>query len=372
MSWRLLTERAVSHDRGLALDDALTRCAADVQTPTLRLYTYESCVLVGRFQNVSNEVRLNHCETFKVPVNRRPSGGGAIIMGPEQLGIALIIPVKASGFSSRSSDLMVQCARGLIKALESLGIESRFTGKNDLVTRRRKIAGLGIYKPPGGAHLFHASLLLDLDIANMLRLLRLPFHCDDEEENRKAIEQRMTTVRRELDQDFSMDELAWRLQSGFEQAFNVCIEPSPLWTEEVNLAEKLYADQYSKSEWVYGNTISLRDRLGQSSIRTEAGRLEIKAIVAGETVKSVFLGGNFIASDSAVYDLESSLRWHVREPVAIKNTIAQSVARNIQGWDRISVKEITETLLHALKLSETLPNEATAGACFAREPAQLT
>jgi lipoate-protein ligase A len=39
---------------------------------------------------------------------------------------------------------------------------------------RRKIAGLGIYFDPAGGLLFHASLLVDLDIAFMLSVLRTP------------------------------------------------------------------------------------------------------------------------------------------------------------------------------------------------------
>ena len=143
MNLRLLSDSKVSHHRGLALDDALTRCASNTNQPTLRLYTYQPCVLAGRFQHVRTEVNLENCENLQVPVNRRPSGGGAIVMGPDQLGVALIIPGKADGFVARSSDLMLQCASGLINALDSLGIVARFVGKNDLVTQGKKDCGTG-------------------------------------------------------------------------------------------------------------------------------------------------------------------------------------------------------------------------------------
>ena len=48
-----------------------------------------------------------------------------------------------------------------------MGIAASFRGKNDLEVAGRKIAGLGIHRDASGGLLFHASLLLDLDVALM-------------------------------------------------------------------------------------------------------------------------------------------------------------------------------------------------------------
>ena len=370
LSWRLLTDGAVPHHRGLALDDALARCATDVSVPTLRLYTYTPCVLVGRFQRVPVEVNVEHCARFSVPINRRPSGGGTIIMGPDQLGIALIVPAKAEQFSFRSAQLMTQCASGLVTALAGLGIKAQFAGKNDLVTRNKKIAGLGLYQPHGGGRLFHASLLLDLDIEHMLQLLRTPFEASGDE-GKVEVTKRITTIRAEIDRELSMASLVQRIKEGFESAFDVSFKAASVSEEENCLADELYRDLYTRDEWIYGSSAPTHDQVFQSSLRTVAGDLDVKAIVAGETVKSVFFGGNIIASDRAIHDLESSLRWHVCDPAALQHTVNQSVARNVAAWDRISAKEITHVLLQALGRPKDLGVEQTAGACFAREPAQV-
>ena len=92
--WRLIIDDGVSASFGLAADECMAhRVGAGASQPTLRLYTYRSsCALVGRFQNTDNEINLAYCEANGIPLNRRPTGGGAIIMGKDQLGIALCIP----------------------------------------------------------------------------------------------------------------------------------------------------------------------------------------------------------------------------------------------------------------------------------------
>lgn len=293
-------------------------------------------------------------------------------MGPDQLGIALIIPNRTDGFEVRSSDLMHQCASGLIRALEKLGIFAKFQGKNDLVAANRKIAGLGLYQPNTSGRLFHASLLLDLNIETMLKLLRTHFDSAEASTNRyTAVSKRITTVRSSVGIDFSMSELIDTVRIGYEDEFGVRIESRDVKSSEQQLADHLVATQYSTTEWIYRDNAPIRDHFGQSSIRTNAGDLQIKVITAGNTLKSVFLSGNFITSDNAVHDLESSLRWHTSEPRALQETIAKSMKQNAKAWDRISESEITTTLLRALNQSSTSNSELTAGSCFGREIAEV-
>lgn len=293
-------------------------------------------------------------------------------MGPDQLGIALIIPNRTDGFAVRSSDLMHQCANGLIRALEKLGISAQFQGKNDLVANNRKIAGLGLYQPNSSGRLFHASLLLDLNIKTMLKLLRAPFvSAETSKKLYTDVSKRITTVRSSIGTNFSMSDLIETVRTGYEDGFGVIVESQEVKSSEQQLADQLLATQYSTTEWIYQDNAPIPDHVGQSSIRTDAGDLVIKVITAGDTLKSVFLSGNFITSDNAVHDLESSLRWHTSEPEALQQTIAKSMKQNAKAWDRISEGEITTTLLRALNQSDAGKRELTAGSCFGRDIAEV-
>ena len=133
-NWRLITDDGVTASFGLAADDCLAqRVGREESPPTLRLYTYRShCALIGRFQNVDNEVRRDYCAAHGIAVNRRPTGGGAIIMGADQLGVALTLPGRSDDAYSRARELMVQFSAGVVNGLRTLGVDASFCHKNDV------------------------------------------------------------------------------------------------------------------------------------------------------------------------------------------------------------------------------------------------
>ena len=174
MQWRYLCEDRVSDSFGLAADEAMAmRVGENLSSPVLRLYTYHSSsALVGRFQRIENELNLDFCRERKMSVNRRPTGGGAILMGEDQLGVALMLR-DWKGYKS-PRELMRHFASALCEGLLIFGIKAEFRGKNDLEVEGRKIGGLGIHCNASGGYLLHCSLLVDLDVPLMLRALNVP------------------------------------------------------------------------------------------------------------------------------------------------------------------------------------------------------
>ena len=166
LPWRLLADDGAGAGEGLALDEALMAGyarGAPPRPPTLRLYTYaDHAALVGRYQHLDAEVDREACRSLGVQVNRRPTGGGAIIMGRAQLGVAVVTRAPAA---ERPRELLERFSGGIIAGLARLGLTVGFRGKNDLEVDGRKIAGLGLYLDGEGAMLFHSSVLADLDVA---------------------------------------------------------------------------------------------------------------------------------------------------------------------------------------------------------------
>ena len=364
--WRLLIGKDVDHSQALAEDDAMAQSAASVDQVTLRLYTYRSCVLVGRFQHVTDEVQVDSCREMGIPINRRPTGGGSIVMGPDQLGVALIIPSQNSDFEFSSERLMRQCATGIVSALEMLGIQARFHGKNDLVVAGRKIAGLGLYRSHAGGRLFHASVLLDLDIGYMLRVLRTPFE-KMRDKGFKPVSERICTVHGESRNSMTMREFVNLVAAGYTKAFDVQLRRGNLESTETELSDRLCREQYATEEWVNRDDLKVRDRVGRYQMRTDGGSLDVRTIVAGQMVKSVFVNGDFVASDNAVADLESSLKWHVRDAGALSQTISKVVERNAGGWPNISATDVANAVLAAIEDTAIESSDRTPNPCFARE-----
>jgi lipoate-protein ligase A len=65
----------------------------------------------------------------------------------------------------------------------------------------------------------------------------------------KAVEERVTNVRRYLGREVSFKEARDALVAGFEKVFKVFLEPGELTAEEERTAKELKA-KYSDAEWV--------------------------------------------------------------------------------------------------------------------------
>ena len=150
MQWRYISEDRVSDSFGLAADEAMALRVGENFCPSvLRLYTYQSSsALVGRFQRIENELNLDFCREHKISINRRPTGGGAILMGENQLGVALMM--KDWNEYKAPRELMRHFASALCEGLLIFGIKAQFRGKNDLEVEGRKIGGLGIHSNAAG------------------------------------------------------------------------------------------------------------------------------------------------------------------------------------------------------------------------------
>ena len=345
--WRLIAEDGVGDAYGLAADDALAgRVGQGLSVPVLRLYTYRPCALVGRFQTVENELRLERCRALDVPVNRRATGGGAIIMGPCQLGVALMLPGGGQDVYARAREWMARFSAGITSALAALGIQAGFRGKNDIEVEGRKIAGLGIYRHPEGGLLFHASLLVDLDVALMLDLLNTPFEKITDKEI-ASVAARTSTVRRETGRVVPVDEVRELVAKGYASIFGAELEPDRFDAAERAAISSVAADKYRNLEWIF-QTVALPDAFGGAKRKTPAGLLDVRVTLAGTTIKAVLVGGDFFAGEGAVADLEARLRWHPGHPSAVEKTVREAYDRHGADLHSLPMGGLIETIQEAV------------------------
>jgi lipoate-protein ligase A len=366
MNWRLITDDNVSGSFGLAADDAIAqRVATGVSLPTLRLYTYHShCALVGRFQNIENEIHLDYCRSHGIAVNRRPTGGGAIIMGENQLGVALMIPAGGEDTYGRARELMEKFSAGLVWALNQLGVEAQFRRKNDIEVNGRKIAGLGIYRAGNGGLLFHASLLVDLDVPLMLRVLNTPFEKISDKEI-ATVAGRTTTVRREMIHDIALNDVRQKVAEGYAATFKVELEAGEFTTDELQQITRLEREKYLSPAWIF-QTTEVADTVGTAKMKTSGGLLEVKVALAGRLLKAVYLTGDFFVAENAVADLEASLRWHSSAPEAIAATLQSIYARRRDELSMIPSAALIETIQLAAQkaLAAEAHEHASPYGCF--------
>ena len=363
MQWRYLSEDRVSDSFGLAADEAIALSVGENLSPSvLRLYTYRSySALVGRFQRIESELNLDFCREQKISLNRRPTGGGAILMGEDQLGVALML--KDWNEYKAPRELMRHFASALCEGLLIFGIKAQFRGKNDLEVEGRKIGGLGIHSNAAGGYLLHCSLLVDLDVQLMLRALNVPVE-KLEARQLKSIEGRITTVRRELKKDTSMNEVRDKIREAFSSYFSVEFEHSCYSLKEKKVIGEMESSRYLKRDWIY-QKVDVPDLSGEARQMTPAGLLDVRVTMAGRQIKAVFLGGDFFAEESAVSDIEGSLRWHSSGSEQIHSTLEMIYAKREDELAFLPIKNVCEVINKAVESAKTISQDSTASyGCF--------
>jgi len=322
--WRHIDEQNVSASYGLACDEFLMNSHAQEEKyqATLRLYTYRNySALCGRFQDLSAEIDLDACRAKGFQVSRRLTGGGAIIMGDDQLGICL--STHTSQFQwNHVRELYQLFSAPIVNALAKFGITAGLRAKNDLEVNGKKIAGLGIHISQDGGIQFHASLLLDLDVPAMLGVLNIPIQKFEDKRMIQSVAQRMTTVRKESSSRISMEELKQAVLASYSESFGSIFQQEAVQPDEHIAIKLLEQERYQNEEWLQ-QLSPQEDMTGMSLKKTSAGLLRTYIGLKGDTIKSVLITGDFLEMPELIAQLESRLKWTVLDKEKIAATIKQ-------------------------------------------------
>ena len=198
-TWRLLDTGARSAAENMALDETLLELKAGERIPhTLRFLRFSNpAILIGHHQSVEEEIRLDYCRTKGIEINRRLTGGGALYLGKQELGWEIYISKTDPRIPSKIEDLYRRM--GEVSALglrQHLGVQVHFRPRNDIEVRGHKISGTGGTEL-SGAILFQGTILVDFDVDEMLRALRIPTEKLQDKEI-ESVKERVTCLRWEL------------------------------------------------------------------------------------------------------------------------------------------------------------------------------
>ncbi len=324
--WRLLDTGVRRAAENMALDQALLTARAKGLSPnTVRFLQFAPpAALVGYHQDVAQEIRVEYCRQAGIEVQRRLTGGGAILFDESQLGWELIAAFDDLGGVPFSLSLPQRICEAVVSALRELGVEAAFRPRNDLEVGGRKISGTGGVEE-NGAFLFQGTLLLDFDVAAMIRALRIPTE-KLKQASLDSAAQRVTWLARELGTLPPLAEIKQAIWRGFERTFGVRLVPGDLTADEHALFEKLLP-RFDRAEWIERPSRS-RSQIGMFHGLHRTAEAVLHAAVQVDTargrLRSVVLTGDFfIAPQRAVLDIEARLKDHRLDPAAIRQSIAE-------------------------------------------------
>lgn len=152
----------------LALEEAILRVFAQgMVPPTLRIWRSPRCVVIGHSQRPEEEADLVACRRLRIPVLRRPSGGGAVYLHAGSLNFSFFLPLSGPWTGVRNSQALVA---GLvakeIRASFGLAASGRDGG---IYVEGRKISGSAQLRRHALLH--HGTMLLWRDKVPMEEVL---------------------------------------------------------------------------------------------------------------------------------------------------------------------------------------------------------
>ncbi len=248
--WRLLKNICGNGFYNMAVDEAILICRLKGVSPnTIRLYWFiPSCVTIGYFQSVEEEVNFDQIKALEVDLTRRITGGGAVFHDSEGEVTYSVVAGRDSGIPQNIMESYEYICRGLVYACEKLGLKAVFSPVNDVLVNGRKVSGSAQTRRKN-VLLQHGTLMYRTDLNKILKVLRIPAE-KIRDKGVKSIRERVTTLSLELGRKISREEVLDAMIMGFEEALNADVEVGGLSSEEEKLVNELMG-KYSSREWVF-------------------------------------------------------------------------------------------------------------------------
>jgi lipoate-protein ligase A len=220
----------------LALDEALLLEAEAGGPAVLRFWEWPHfAVVVGAGGRLSDEVRLERCAADGVPVMRRSSGGGTVLIGPGCLLYSLIVPMDLDAalrdLNASYRFIMNRMATALTQSISDIA----WAGTSDLVWGDRKFSGNAQQRKRNHL-LHHGTLLYAFELPMIDAYVRQPPRMPD---------YRRARPHGDFVANVPMD--AERLKMILSRAWNVAGE-AMTWPREG--AARLAQDKYARDDWV--------------------------------------------------------------------------------------------------------------------------
>lgn len=262
-----------SHDPyyNLAVEEFLLKKA---QTHVI-LYLWQNAhtVVIGKNQNPWKECKTTLLEQEGGRLARRLSGGGAVYHDLGNLNFTFLMP--SAGIDKRKQFSVI------LDALESLGIEAAFSGRNDLLAGDRKFSG-NAYYDNGTAAYHHGTLLVNADLEKLGRYLS-PDRKKLRSKGVDSVPSRVCNLS-QINPAVTVENLTAALKEAFGNRYGPW-KPLELTEEDLWQIRRL-AERNGSWEWNYGQrlpfTVSWEERFPwggvEIDLKVEQGRVALAKV----------------------------------------------------------------------------------------------
>ncbi|MCZ2223647.1 MAG: lipoate--protein ligase [Chitinophagales bacterium] len=275
------------------------------------LWRNDNAIIVGKYQNTLSEINYDYVKANNIAVVRRISGGGAVYHDLGNLNFSFV----KTGNDSNLTDFK-KFTQPIVDVIQSLGIDARFEGKNDLMIDGKKFSG-------NAAHIYrnrilhHGTILFASEMRNVSEALRInPVKYQDKAV--KSVPKRVTNISEHLKSPLNIEEFTKKLMD-----YVIAIYPdSKLYTfteEDKKIIKQLRDEKYTTYDWNYGKS---PDYSFKKAIRTKGGLLEMNLETKNGFIENVKIFGDFF-SEKGIDEIEEALQNIKHEESAIRTALSK-------------------------------------------------
>lgn len=256
------------------------------------LWRNDNAIIVGKNQNTLSEINVDYVKEKNIKVVRRLTGGGAVYHDLGNLNYTFIENKKKN-----FNDFRGFC-EPITTALNEMGVEAEFSGRNDMTIEGKKFSGTAQCKYKDRV-MHHGTLLFSsvkADISGALKPREIKFSG----KSVKSVSSRITNISDHLEGDMDVIEFRNRVMKSVAGGMDQVTTFSDL---EVSEIIRLRDEKYAKWEWNYGHSPKFEmTREG----RFPGGTVEVTLEVKKGVIEKIRIYGDFFGTRD-VSTLESAL-----------------------------------------------------------------
>ena len=233
------------------------------------LWINEPSVVIGKHQNLIEELNMKYCFDNNIKIARRLSGGGTVVHDFGNLNYTYI--TNTTGDTALD---FKEFLKPVYNALLNLKIDADISPRNDFRVEKKKICGHSQFMRKKRV-LHHGCILFDSNLNNLRNALNV--------ENKKIISKSAKSVKSSVANLKEISKLDYEISGFLEKLKNEILKTQEdyeiyeLTKEDILKIEKIKSEKYATKDWIYGQSPKctfILDKERDYTVEIDGGRIE--------------------------------------------------------------------------------------------------
>ena len=239
------------------------------------LWNVVPTIMIGRHQVTTLELDQEFVDKNNIKVVRRNSGGGAVYTDPGCLQFSFITSNQGHG------DIFKGHVKHIVEAVNKLGLNAIFTGRNDILHEGRKFSGNAEYIHKDKM-VIHGTILFNSNLDNLIGSLT-PDKAKLTKHAISSVKSRVLNIGKLVDLD---------LDTFYDFVVNQ-IKTDTVSLEELDLSKiNRYSEKFYTDEWNYGKNPKF-DLIKKEKF--DAGNITFSVSIKNNIIKQMKITGDYFS-----------------------------------------------------------------------------